>query len=252
MRKLSTLAIELNPSLDPQALAAEYGEKQRMQIRGFLTEQSAHRVYDDLHELPWGLAYNEGSKVVQLGPDRLAELDPRQGAEITAGIHERARREYQFLYAYFPLLTAYFSPNSPRFGLFDFYEFINAPETLEFVGKVTGLSDIRWADGQATWYKPGHFLKAHPDEEAATGRLAAYVMNLSPVWERDWGGFLQFFDANDNIEQAFKPAFNTLNIFTIPQHHSVSMVANYVQAERMAVTGWFRSDEPIGPIGANR
>jgi len=163
-----------------------------------------------------------------------------------------ARREYQFLYAYFPLLTAYFSPNSPRFGLFDFYEFINAPETLEFVGKVTGLSDIRWADGQATWYKPGHFLKAHTDEEAATGRLAAYVMNLSPVWERDWGGFLQFFDANDNIEQAFKPAFNTLNIFTIPQHHSVSMVANYVQAERMAVTGWFRSDEPIGPIGANR
>ena len=136
--------------------------------------------------------------------------------------------------------------------MFDFYEFINAPETLEFVRKVTGLDNIRWADGQATWYKPGHFLKAHTDEEAATGRLAAYVMNLSPVWERDWGGFLQFFDARDNVEEAFKPGFNTLSIFTIPQHHSVSMVAPYVQAERMAVTGWFRSDEPIGPIGPSR
>jgi SM-20-related protein len=246
------LAIELNPSLDPQALAAEYGRKRRMQIRGFLTEESAREVYDDLHELPWGLAYNEGSNVVQLGPDRLAQLGPREGSEITAGIHERARREYQFLYAYFPLLTAYFSPNSPRFRLFDFYEFINSPETLEFVRRITGLSEIRWADGQATWYKPGHFLKAHTDEEAATGRLAAYVMNLSPVWERDWGGFLQFFDGDDNIEQAFKPGFNTLNIFTSPQHHSVSMVANYVQAERMAVTGWFRSDEPLGPIGSSR
>ena len=61
------MALELNPSLDPQALATEYSEKRRMQVRGFLTEQSAQRVYDDLHELPWGLVYNEGSKVVQRG-----------------------------------------------------------------------------------------------------------------------------------------------------------------------------------------
>ena len=246
------MVIELNGSLDANALAAEYARKQRLQIRGFLAEASAKAVYDELHELPWGLVYNEAQKVVQLAPDRVANLDPREAAQIMSGIQERARTQYQFLYAYFPLLTAYFSPNSPRFGLFDFYEFINSPGTLEFVRKVTGLEDIRWADGQATWYKPGHFLKAHTDEEAATGRRAAYVMNLSPVWERDWGGFLQFFDGDDNIEEAFKPGFNTLNIFTVPQHHSVSMVATYVQAERLAVTGWFRNDEPIGPIGANR
>ena len=243
------MPIELNPSLNPEELSAKYGEKRRIQIRNFLTEQAARAVYDDLHELPWGLVFNEGAKVVQLAPDRVAQLDARQSAEIMAGIHRRARTEYQFLYAYFPLLTAYFSSNSPHFRLFDFYEFINSPTTLDFVRKVTGLENIRWADGQATWYRPGHFLKAHTDEEAATDRLAAYVMNLAPAWERDWGGFLQFFDADDNIELAFKPTFNTLNIFTIPQHHSVSMVASYVQAERLAVTGWFRGDEPPGPIG---
>jgi len=244
------LAIELNPSLDPDALAADYRANRRMQIRDFLTDPSARAVYEELHQLPWGLVYNEGEKVVQLAPDRVAQLDGREAAAITAGIQRRARTQYQFLYAYFPILTAYFSSHSPRFGIFDFYEFINNPATLDFVRRVTGLDNIRWADGQATWYKPGHFLKAHTDEEASTGRLAAYVMNLSPMWERDWGGFLQFFDADDNIEQAFKPSFNTLNIFTIPQHHSVSMVSTYVQAERLAVTGWFRGDDPLGPIGS--
>lgn len=242
------MAIELNPSLNPDQLAAEYKGRRRMQIRGFLTEQSARAVHDELQQLPWGLAYNDGANVVQMAPDRVAELDPREAARIMAGIQQRARSDYQFLYAFFPLLTAYFAPNSTRFGIFDFFEFINSPATLAFVRKVTGLANIRWADGQATWYKPGHFLKAHTDEESSTGRLAAYVMNLSPIWDRDWGGLLQFFDAEDNIEAAFKPSFNTLNIFTVPQHHSVSMVATYVQAQRLAVTGWFRSDEPPGPI----
>jgi SM-20-related protein len=184
-----------------------------------------------------------------MSPDRVGELDGREAAAIMAGIQERARTGYQYLYAYFPILTAYFSPSSPRFRIFDFYEFINSPPVLDFARRLTGLERIRWADGQATWYKPGHFLKAHTDEEAATGRVAAYVMNLSREWERDWGGFLQFFDSGDNVEEAFKPSFNTLNIFTIPQLHSVSMVATYVKAERLAVTGWFRTDDPLGPIG---
>lgn len=242
------MRVELNPSLDPEALAAEYGKKKRMQIRGFLAEQSAKAVYEELQQLPWGLAYNERSNVVQMSPDQVAALQPPEAARIMAAIQQRSRSEYQFLYAYFPILKAYFTRNSPWFGIYDFYEFLNRPDTLALLRKVTGLENIRWADGQATWFKPGHFLKAHTDEEAATGRLAAYVMNFSPGWERDWGGFLQFFDDRDNIEAAFKPTFNTLNIFTIPQLHSVSMVSTYVTGRRISVTGWLRSDEPPGQI----
>lgn len=246
---VAVVAIHINPSLNVSDLAARYAPKKRVQIPEFLAQGSAAQAHAHLGELPWGLAYNEGSRVVQLSPDRVASLQDAEAAAIMSGIRERARMEYQFLYAFFPLLTAYFSPSSPRFGIFDVYEFINSPQTLNLIREVTGLSNIRWADGQATWFKPGHFLKSHTDEEAATGRVAAYVMNMSPVWERDWGGFLQFFDGDNNIETAFKPRFNTLNIFTIPQLHSVSMVANYVTAERLSITGWFRSDEPIRPIG---
>ena len=136
-----------------------------MQIRDFLSEQSARAVYDELHQLPWGLVYNDGANVVQwrrtVSPSSMAG----EAARIMAGIQERARSQYQFLYSYFPLLTAYFSPNSPRFGVFDFYEFINSPRTWPWSEQVTGLANIRWADGQATWYRPGTSSKRIPTKK---------------------------------------------------------------------------------------
>lgn len=230
-------------------MARDYAVRKRLQVPGFLEPASATSVLNALHELPWGLAYNEGDTVHQVSPDQVAAMDDREGSRIMAGIQERARKQYQFLYAFFPTLAAYISPNSPRFRIFEFFEFLNSEPVLDFVRRLTGLDQIRWADAQATWYRPGHFLKAHTDEDASTGRVAAYVMNLSQDWDRDWGGFLQFFDSRDNIEEAFRPSFNTLNIFTIPQLHSVSMVSTYVHSERLAVTGWFRIDNPPAPIG---
>lgn len=244
------VSVKLNPALDADALAAAYRNKHRLQIHDFLEPASAEKVHAALHELPWAMAFNDGdTNVVQLSAERLAQLGSNEAAQMMAGIRERARAQYQFIYSFFPILSAYFSPEAPPFEVFDFYEFINSEPTLDFIRKVTGLGDIQWADAQATWYKPGHFLKAHNDEHSGEGRRAAYVMNLSPEWDRDWGGFLQFFDERDNVEEAFKPTFNTLNIFTVPQLHSVSMVSTYVNAERLAVTGWFRSDPRPAPIG---
>jgi SM-20-related protein len=248
---VSTTQLEINPALDSRALAADYEKKNRLQLRNFLTPDSAQALHTYLHELPWGLAYNEGANVVQLHAHMVAQLGQQEAARIMAGIQERARVQYQFLYAFYPILTAYFSPQVKRHKVFGFYELINSEPVLETIRTVTGLPNIQWADGQATWFKPGHFLKAHTDEQEAEGRVAAYVMNLSADWDRDWGGFLQFYDSAGNIEEGFQPAFNTLNLFTVPQLHAVSMVSTYVTAERLAVTGWFRSDEPPGPIGRN-
>lgn len=247
---MSTVPLELNPALDVSALAEAYVPKKRLQIRDFLTPESASAAHEYLEELRWGLAYNEGSQVVQLHAHMLDQLGDREAAQIMAGIHERARRQYQFVYAFYPILTAYFSPQVARHRIFQFYELLNSERVMETIRTVTGLTDIRWADAQATWFGPGHFLKVHSDENLSEKRVAAYVMNLSPQWDIDWGGFLQFFDEKTgNIEEAFKPSFNTLNLFTVPQLHSVSMVSTYVTAKRLAVTGWFRSDEPPGPIG---
>ena len=241
--------LELNPSLNASGLAERYRETGRIQVKNFLSPTSARAVLDELQSLPWGLAYNDGDRVVQLHADQVARLGSREAAEIMDGIRERARAGYQFFYAFYPVLTAYFSPAIARRPIFEFYEFMNSPAVLDFIRQVTGLPPINWADGQASWYKPGHFLKAHTDEAPAEARMAAYVMNFSVDWDRDWGGFLQFFDRNGDIELGIKPDFNALNLFTIPAQHSVSMVSTYVTAKRLAVTGWFRADQPPGPIG---
>jgi SM-20-related protein len=244
------LDLQLNPSLDATRLAERYREHGRIQIKDFLAPGSALAVLEELQSLPWGLCYNDGDRVVQLHADQVAQLGNREAADIMAGIRERARGGYQFFYAFYPVLTAYFSPAIERRPIFEFYEFMNSPGVLDFIRQVTGLPGINWADGQASWYKPGHFLKAHTDEAPAEVRMAAYVTNFSVDWDRDWGGFLQFFDRNGNVELGFKPDFNMLNLFTIPAPHSVSMVSTYVTAKRLAVTGWFRGDQPPGPIGA--
>jgi SM-20-related protein len=241
------MTIKLNAALNCAELARDYGTRQRLQIPEFLDPASAHEVYESLDELPWGMAFNDGSVVHQLSPEQVAALDDQEADKITAGIQERARKEFQFLYAFFPILQAYTLP--ARYKIFDFFEFLNSSAVLDFIRSLTGIDQIRWADAQATWYRPGHFLTAHTDEDSSRGRVAAYVMNLSREWERDWGGLLQFFDASDNVEQAFKPSFNTLNIFTVPQFHSVSMVSTYVTERRLAVTGWFRTDVPPVAIG---
>jgi hypothetical protein len=74
---VSTVPLELNPALDVASLAKDYGRKKRLQIRNFLTEQSAQTAYSDLQDLPWGLAYNDGPHVEQLHAEALARLGDR-------------------------------------------------------------------------------------------------------------------------------------------------------------------------------
>ena len=123
-------------------------------------------------------------------------------------------------------------------------EFLNGEAFLALMREVTGFDDIAFADAQATLYGPGHFLTLHDDAVVGKYRRAAYVLNLTEGWRQDWGGYLNFFDKDGNIEKAYKPAFNALNIFSVPSPHSVGLVAPFAGALRCSITGWLRSGEP--------
>ena len=243
------MRIALNPTHDLAALAERYRIKHRLQIRDLLEDDSAERILQELARTPWGIAYNQAAQVVELDAQALAKLTPEEGARLTNAVFDGARAGYQFIYAYYPLFRAYFTPGATRIGLFDVYEFINSEPFLQFIRQLTGRSGIRWADAQATNFRAGHFLKFHTDELPEHARAAAYVLNFTKSWGRDWGGYLQFFNERYDIEEGYRPVFNALNIFTVPADHSVSMVANYVTADRLSITGWFREDDPPGPIG---
>src|SRR5688500_16081047 len=152
----------LNPALDIEELAQLYAAKQRLQVRDILEEESAEHIYKLLAEqTPWWVAFNEGEKVHQLPPEQVRSLTPQQVAEMMRGIQERARKQYQFLYEYYPLYSKYFDRNAERLPIHAAYEFLNSEPMMVFVRRLTGRPEIRWADCHATLFLVGHFLKYH-------------------------------------------------------------------------------------------
>ena len=67
------------------------------------------------------------------------------------------------------------------------------------------------------------------------------MLNFTPVWRPDWGGVLQFLDADGHVAEGYSPAFNALNIFKVPQDHCVSSVVHHAPFNRLSITGWIRS-----------
>jgi len=124
--------------------------------------------------------------------------------------------------------------------LIGFARLMNDPATIARFRTLAPGLDIDFADAQATRYNKGDFLTRHDDDVAGKGRELAYVLSLTPDWLPEWGGLLLFNGPDGGIVETFVPSFNTLNLFTVPQPHSVSYVAPYAGAARISVTGWLR------------
>lgn len=253
MRRANAAGMEIarNSNLNEAALADAFAQAGRVQIRDVMNADAAERVADVLHALPWRMAFNSGGRVHEVPAERIGLLTGEQRANIEAEVNDGARRGFQFWYHYFPIVEPYFQ--SPDRGpLAPLFEWLNSAQVLDLVRQVTGLADIRWADAHAAMYAPGQFLNNHDDRKPHVERRAAYVLNLTREWRNDWGGYLQFFDASGNVTGAFKPGFNVLNMFAVPQEHSVGMISPYAQGNRYSVTGWFRADTPPRRIGAEK
>jgi len=236
------MELELNDELDVEALARKYAVKKRGQVRNFLKPQSAERLYRCLREeTPWGMAYNNDPKVVELSNQEVRKMGQAERQQIYREVFERARDGYQYLYYYYPILSSYMSGENREFFLHRVLDFVNSPPVLEFVRKLTGIPDIIKGDGQATLYHRNTFLNLHYDKHTIEGWRCAYVINLTKDWNPNWGGYLQFFDENEDVGDAFIPLFNALNIFTVPQPHSVGYVPLFADGARFAITGWFRN-----------
>jgi Rps23 Pro-64 3,4-dihydroxylase Tpa1-like proline 4-hydroxylase len=240
--------MDINPDLDVDALAGELARSRRLQIRDFFTPDTAEQIHTMLEaQTPWWLAYNVGEKVEQLPPEMLSRMAPAQVEKLLGEVVERAQTQYQFVYAFYPIIGNYFSPD-PKPPISQVFRLLNTPRVLDWLRRLSGREDVKWVDAQATLYQSGHFLKSHSDIDSANVRAAAYVLNFTKLWERDWGGYLQFFNEDHDIELALRPTFNAMNIFLVPADHSVGIVSPFAYGNRLSVTGWLRTDDPPGPI----
>lgn len=233
----------LNEALDPAALAGAYRAEGRLQITDFLRHDGAMALLRALAESKaWRLTANQGEATVDYDLAEVAAWPAERRAAFDRQVTESGRHGFQFRYETIRL-PGYGAPEDaeapPLLG--GFIDFLCSEAVIAFMRTLTGADEIGFADGHASRYTAGHFLTAHDDSREGADRRAAYVLNLTPIWRPDWGGFLQFYDGRGNIERGFMPGFNQLNLFRVPQPHSVGWVTPLAGAPRHAVTGWLRA-----------
>lgn len=239
---------EVNPDLDRSYLAEQFARHKRGQIRDVLTHETAKEVQGILAQhTPWGLAIQAGD-ATEPGPQQVlsTELATNEGKQkaqqlVNAACTASAQGGYGFHFAQYSLVQAMqqkWNADGPHEMLL---EYLNAPDFMQLVRDVTGIQELVKADAQATLFAPQHFLGLHNDSHVAEGWRVAYVLNLGMEdWKPDWGGYLNFFDQDGDIIKGYRPRFNALNLFAVPQDHNVSFVPPFAPAARFAITGWFR------------
>jgi len=218
----------LNGELDLDALRSAFAREGRVQVVDFLRHDGAMGLLRALVESKaWRLAVNDGQQISDHDPAEIEAWPAERRAALERQVVEGGRNGFQFRYDTIRLPEYGATPGGgePAPAVRGFVDFLSEEPALNFLRALTGMDDIAFADGHATRYRPGR---------------AAYVMNVTPQWRPDWGGILQFYDESGNVERGYMPAFNVLNIFRVPQPHSVTWVTPLAGASRHAVTGWLR------------
>jgi hypothetical protein len=113
----------------------------------------------------------------------------------------------------------------------------------EFLNSAGSRSAHRGGAADRARRRAGHLLSPG---DFLTGTTTWSSKNAGPScsihrpWHADWGGHLQFLDADGHLAEGYTPAFNALNLLRVPQPHSVSYVTPLASGARYSITGWLR------------
>lgn len=244
---MQELVLRLNPALKPEAFAEAYARDGVVQVPDVFEPQVAEALARVLESsIDWDLVYLDAEqKGITLTRGDIAALGREGLRDRLADLQKRAGSGLGLLYSGYGMITAYKDGRDPGHPIHQVTEFINSPEFLEFGAAVTDQPQVRKADAQATFYRPGDYIGLHDDTGWESGhRLSAYTLGFTRRWRGDWGGQLMFHDDKGDIESGFLPRWNTLTLFKVPRLHSVAPVAAYAQVPRVSIVGWLRDDAP--------
>jgi SM-20-related protein len=231
--------------IDPPSLASSFARYGRLHLPDFFEPRFAGALGTALLEsTPWTRSMMIGAAAYDAPTDALDQVPEAQRRQIEEAFAQGARSGFQYDFESWRLSDRIEAGQRAGGGLAPVeavYDFLNGDRFLGFVRQVTGDARGAYCDAQATRYRAGHFLNTHDDNVEGKGRLFAYVISMTPQWRTDWGGLLLFHDSDGHIAEGFTPRFNALNIFRVPQPHSVSQVASFVTAGRLSITGWVRA-----------
>lgn len=233
--------LAINPEHDPQALHQAFTATGRLQVPNFLQADSAEYLSQLITgNDTWYLSYNEGDQNYESLAADFDALAPVQQHRFMSKLYARARDGFQYCFKQYYITKSLELGENKGHPLHQCQDFVNSPAYLDFMRTLTGSDEIRLSDCYASLYDRGHFLTEHNDLHHQHDRVAAFVISMTRDWNPNWGGYLAFFDEQGNVQEAFKPTFNTLNIFSIPRRHAVQMVAPFAGHARTSLLGWLQ------------
>lgn len=237
-------AFRLNPDLDLTGAAERYRATGRVRIHDLLAEDGLEDFYHALERRDdWWQLMNTPRGVLELDRATRAAMDPADREALDAEVQAGARTGFQYRYEGLRVPDRS-DPAGAADPLTAFADLMSSEPMLAMLRAVTGCTGLAFTDGQATAYGPGDFLTCHDDDVPGKNRLAAYVFGMTPAWRAEWGGLLLFHEPDGSAVAGHVPRFNTLDLFVVPQLHSVSLVTPAAPRRRFAVTGWLRSGTP--------
>lgn len=240
-----TSPLSLNPALNAGELAKRFALQGRIHVPDILAGQGAMQVHQALtSDAPWMKCVRAGGDGGDVPMVDWEGMSAQTRANWNQLLTDGADKDLQFQFDSWRVSDAIEAGRRVGGTLAPVeavYDLLNSDAFLDFIRDLTGGPRGDFCDAQATRYRPGDFLAQHHDEVPGLNRLFAYVLNLTPVWQADWGGTLIFVGEDGHVDQGFSPAFNALNLFRVPTRHAVTQVASYAAAHRLAITGWVRA-----------
>lgn len=231
----------LGPRGDEAELAARFAATGVVSIPGILDDETARGLYALLRQRDdWRQVIGGRDRLIELDRPTRAALSEEQRSQLDLAVYAGAREGFQFRYETLRVPASTDPLAASTDPLAAFAAWWSSATVLGLLRAITGASQVRFADLQATAFAPGDFLTGHDDDVAGKNRVVAYVLNLTPKWRVEWGGLLAFHDDSGPEVTALAPAFNRLNLLRVPQRHSVTEVTRAAAYRRYALTGWLR------------
>ena len=213
--EVATIPFVCNQTLDLASLAQRFKRTGRVRIPAFLGA-GASEMRDFLgHTDEWIQVINEPGGVLEMELTEWENLDDNRKLNIQREMYSRGARGFQYSYAAIriPDKTEVDDDASP---LADFSRFMMSSGLRNCVEAIIGIENLSFTDGQATSYGIDDFLTGHDDDAPGRRRVAAFVLGMTPIWRLEWGGLLIFHPTATSDATALIPAFNTLDLFTVP------------------------------------
>ena len=226
----------LNPNLDLEALAEGFKKSNRVQVKNALDEKSADALSETIEKMAiWRWVFLDRNSEWVMSSEQVNQMTERRRKELMQRLFLQAREGFQYLR--FECPTDEIPDAKDPKALTDADVFFKSNDFRDFLRAVSGEKDGEPRGLHARWLNREKFMA---DSALATDRPDCklyFSMDVTRTWRPNWGGQLMFLDDDGEIEEAWAPAFNRLNIYSASARHFINYVAPYEGGLALSICG---------------